>query len=214
MKLCKEKRSARGTGGGPGYTADLMEYEKKVLNLMGPEVVEGIEVQGDTDDYAGSPPTQSDAHALTEIAACSSVLQEVEENHNEQNIEGEETLLLFEDDSENVEYVLNLQPIQETSPVHSSSTNVEVPEEEIGDVHEDIQQEAQAPTEEAISVNLVNILQLATNFQNEQRAFFQQMSDLQSERLEIDRQSLLARQETNRLLALLVNILQTRIENH
>ncbi|XP_053569812.1 uncharacterized protein LOC128660168 [Bombina bombina] len=50
-KVCREKQSAKGTGGGPGYRAELTDFEQMLYARMGDAVVVGLDVPADTMDF-------------------------------------------------------------------------------------------------------------------------------------------------------------------
>ncbi|XP_053561401.1 uncharacterized protein LOC128652489 [Bombina bombina] len=64
-KIAKEKQYARGTGGGQPYVADLTDFERKVLQRLGTEVIEGITDDSDHDIRGGSVRTSTSASVNT-----------------------------------------------------------------------------------------------------------------------------------------------------
>ncbi|XP_053565563.1 uncharacterized protein LOC128655970 isoform X2 [Bombina bombina] len=68
-KLAREKNSARATGGGPAYVADLNDYEQKLVQRLGPEIITGI--TDDCDSDLRAMPTTAEPVRSNEVPTCS-----------------------------------------------------------------------------------------------------------------------------------------------
>ncbi|XP_053562664.1 myb-related transcription factor, partner of profilin-like isoform X2 [Bombina bombina] len=70
-KLAREKNSARATGGGPAYVADLNNYKQKLVQCLGPEIITVITDDCDSDLRATPTPQPQPGRSTNEAPSTS-----------------------------------------------------------------------------------------------------------------------------------------------